>query len=381
MPDTANKASSFLGSIATQPVIPKGRFPNAVQKAMPPLQKRPPDSTSYLWVVGVVLELLSDACGVAGKQLIRYSELKRADGKDTARNARRCGIALNAVCGPLLDLSAYSFAPQSIVAALGTLEIVGNALVAPAVLGEELSAKRGFGIALIAAGSVTAAIFGPKQDANYSLETIQMLLLRKQSMVYACALVGWLGILGSSIAWHRPGDKVRGFSLSALAGSLSGNMFCDKMISELMWSTVVHRKYHIWSHSLPYVVSAGSVFFNVSNAWFLVKSMEECEALYASAIFAGSERITASVSGAMVLSELDNLTTASMHAYWASLTVVIAGVGVVILDGPQSGGQIAPQVHGSASTTVSSSTWQPSTRNLGAPMQVRHHPDVDFCPE
>ena len=73
------------------------------------------------------------------------------------------GLVTNTVVGPLIDVSAYSFAPQSLVAPFGGLDVVWNALLAPFILNERLTRHRAVGSMLVMAGSIGSAIFGNQE--------------------------------------------------------------------------------------------------------------------------------------------------------------------------------------------------------------------------
>ena len=57
----------------------------------------------------------------------------------TPTRAVRLGLVFNTACGPLLEVAAYTFAPQSTLAPFGGLDTVWNALLAPCTLGEKFT--------------------------------------------------------------------------------------------------------------------------------------------------------------------------------------------------------------------------------------------------
>ena len=147
-------------------------------------------ATSTLWLLGIFLEVVATFVGTAGKQLVRYSTILTdrrlaADAAATpidscvisvplvvsdsptadvgtqtpapttasteAMQQRTCsswitptvairvGLCLNTACGPLLEMAAYTFAPQSTLAPFGGLDTVWNAMLAPFTLGETMT--------------------------------------------------------------------------------------------------------------------------------------------------------------------------------------------------------------------------------------------------
>ena len=64
------------------------------------------------------------------------------------------GLVLNTAFGPIVDMAAYAFAPQSLIAPFGGLDVVWNTLSAPYTLGETLTRPRILGCSLIAGGGL-----------------------------------------------------------------------------------------------------------------------------------------------------------------------------------------------------------------------------------
>ena len=89
-----------------------------------------------LWYVGIGLQVISSMCGTAGKTLVRLSTIHEKKHPFFSKLLFRVGLLTNTIIGPLIDVSAYSFAPQSLVAPFGGLDVVWNALLAPFILKE-----------------------------------------------------------------------------------------------------------------------------------------------------------------------------------------------------------------------------------------------------
>ncbi len=130
-------------------------------------------SQSTIWLLGIFLEVLATFVGTIGKQFVRFSTIlidRKVAAADTAEApidldvsslprtkatqtppaktcgswitptiAIRIGLFSNTLCGPLLEMAAYTFAPQSTLAPFGGLDTVWNALLAPFTLGEKFT--------------------------------------------------------------------------------------------------------------------------------------------------------------------------------------------------------------------------------------------------
>jgi hypothetical protein len=63
-----------------------------------------------VWAIGVLLEAFAALAGCVGKQLLRYAALSQNN------SFYLVGIVLCGTIDPIFDLSAYTFAAQSIIA-------------------------------------------------------------------------------------------------------------------------------------------------------------------------------------------------------------------------------------------------------------------------
>ena len=106
---------------------------------------------SSLWYIGVLLDAVATLAGTGGKQLLRYAVVKQN------WVYYPLGLLCTAVIDPAFDLSAYSFAAQSIISPMGGMVVVWNVLIAPLTLGEVLTRSRKAGAALIVVGTVQTA--------------------------------------------------------------------------------------------------------------------------------------------------------------------------------------------------------------------------------
>merc|ERR1719343_2007132 len=283
--------------------------------------------------------------GTTGKQLFRFSELQHRKGTKvslyTAKVTRVAAFVINTVLGPLIDMASYAFAPQSMIAPLGALDIVWNTMTAPCTLGETLTPRTLVGCALIFSGATATSFVGGKHDGTYTVEQIQDYILHWRTFVYLLCLAVWLLfnicvlIPRSASPRGEPwtsGDPWRGLSLGMTAGSLSGNMFCVKAFVEIVQGSIENRSGEYWAHWLPYLLLVCAVFFAVSNLYFLDKAMREYEALFMGAVFEGSVILAASVSGCVVFDELSYMDTWGIVVYWFALATILVGIRTVARD-------------------------------------------------
>mmetsp|Transcript_60899 Transcript_60899/g.117373 ORF Transcript_60899/g.117373 Transcript_60899/m.117373 type:complete len:502 (-) Transcript_60899:223-1728(-) len=292
--------------------------------------------------IGIILGVLASMSGTAGKQCMRLSELQRRKGTPSAicagRIAMACGLAFSAILGPLIDMGSYAFAPQSIIAPLGALDVVWNTLTAPFTLGETLTLRLSLGCCVIVAGALTSSLVGPHDPGDWDLEAMQKILLRPAVGYYLVAFTCWL-VFNIVVLMPRsaappdkpwaPGNHVRGLSLGMTAGSIAGNMFCVKAFVEMCQASIRDGRPDYWTHWFPYGLFAGALMFAFSNLYFLTKAMREYEALFMGAVFEGSLIISACISGVVVFAELEFIALWQIAVYWAAIVGIVIGIWMV----------------------------------------------------
>lgn len=296
------------------------------------------DSLVFL---GVGLGVFASMTGTIGKQLLRAAELfKRRGNKYMFKVSLSLGLALNTAVGPIVDMLSYMFAPQSLIAPLGGLDVVWNTMMAPCTLGENLTLPVIWGATLIAAGAIVTSLFGSHDDKEYDLESMKTVFTRPSVLIYLVLLAAWLAFNILALQPHSAaprgqpwlsGSPIRGLSLGLTAGSISGNMFCVKGFVELLQTSVRDGDAGVWAHWLPYVLLVGAVTFALSNVYFLTKAMREYEVLFMGAVFEGSLIVSASVSGCVVYGDLEALETYRIVIYFMALASIVAGIMTVAI--------------------------------------------------
>jgi uncharacterized membrane protein len=204
---------------------------------LPPLPLPPwsPCETVHynnLWYVGVLLDAVATLAGTGGKQLLRYAVV--------SNNAwyYPLGLVCTAIIDPAFDISAYSFAAQSIISPMGGMVVVWNVLIAPCTLGERLTYSRKLGALLIVVGTVCVGLFGNHNDVDRSVDEYLALFARGEAIAYYLFFAAWSAICCHY--WRHGSPFVSGFYVGALGGSLAGNMFTTKVRATA--SSLVHAR-------------------------------------------------------------------------------------------------------------------------------------------
>ncbi len=93
------------------------------------------------------------------------------------------------IFGSVADLAALIFAPQSLVAPLGSFTLVSNIIYAPLLLGEGIDKLSIGATAVIIVGSVVAVIYAPHKDVPYTTSQIFGLFGDVGYILYTMAII------------------------------------------------------------------------------------------------------------------------------------------------------------------------------------------------
>lgn len=282
-----------------------------------------------MWWFGIFLEVLSTLLGTVGKQLVRFSELVKATRPRQSRLLFMLGLFVNTICGPAIDMAAYSFAPQSLIAPFGGLDVVWNAVCAPFLLNEKLTLRRGAGCVLIVIGTVTAGVFGSHKDEEYTVEYLEDVLINYRVLIYLGIFLVWYLFNVCFLMRRARGNPLRGISLGMTAGTIAGNMFCVKAAVEIIQYCIDNWTTSPMSHWLPYVVFSGALFFSLWNLIYMTRGLQEFEALFMVTVYEGSMIVSGCISGSVVLLDLKDLEEWRIVVYCLSVSFVALGMAVV----------------------------------------------------
>jgi len=279
-----------------------------------------------IFLLGIGFEVLSTITGTAGKQLIRLSEITKRQAPGCSRVIFYVGIAIHMFAGPTLDMAAYSFAPQSLVAPFGGLDVIWNAALAPYILKEKLTRSRIIACTLIFLGTVGSGLFGSHQDEEYTIDSLKEKIFDVRVPIYLAGVLS-LVVFNMLVPMRRPkGDIYRGVAIGTTGGVIAGNMFCVKAAVELIETSIWRNDSEVWTHWLTYVMIAGVLFFASTNVWFMIKGLLEFEALFMVTLFEGCMIVSNCVSASVILLELNGLEDWRIMCYWGSVGLVVSGM-------------------------------------------------------
>lgn len=278
-----------------------------------------------------------------------YEQLNRVD--YSRQTMWRAGLGL-VTAGSILDFIALIFAPQSLIAPLGSLTLVSNTFLAPILLGETIRLRDLLATAAIVAGSILAVVFADHGDAMY--DTIQLFQFFETKQFGLYALVITLAVCGLEAAKRfltqmrlmQPRlytsssySHLHRFTYASLAGIIGAqSVLFAKCAGQLLVNWLSGS--NIFSYIQTYVLILGlvlSIFFQIS---LLNSGLKLFEALYIVPVFQSFWILVSVTGGMIVFEEYRNVFDDPSSGILFPFGVIITIGGVWILS--QRGGPNSP---------------------------------------
>jgi len=282
-------------------------------------------TTNNLWWVGVLLDAVATLAGTAGKQLLRHASVTKK------LRYYPLGLVCTAMIDPAFDISAYSFAAQSIIAPCAGMVVVWNVLLAPITLGEQLTWTRKLGALLICLGTICVGLFGNHSEVDRTVAEYLELFARGASLVYYFLFVLW-----SAVCWHfykRGSPYVSGFFVGAYGGSLAGNMFTTKAVVEMLECLATSEEgvpsgceQNPFLTPWPYLFILISLTLACVSLYLLALGLTKFEALYMITVFEGFMIISGAISGNVVMYEAEGQPLYMLVLYSLAILLILLGL-------------------------------------------------------
>jgi len=280
-------------------------------------------------VLGMLFEAASLACGILGKQLMRLGHLRGLCW------VRVLGLLLQSAVSPFLDALALVCAAQAILVLFGGLDAAGTLLVAPFLLGEQLSRRKVLGAVLVGLGTISAAASGPKgatQDPSFSLDQLQEFYWRPNVGIWAAVFALVAGCCFREVArcGKSGGSKAnKGLACGILVGMFSGNSWFLKTVVRL-----IAREHPLALCPAPlfWLTVAGAAGSALLALCFMVRGTAEFETVFLVPVIDGSRIISGAASGFFVLDEGNHLPPAQMMGYLLGVLAVLLGMQQLYID-------------------------------------------------
>lgn len=274
--------------------------------------------------IGIFLAILAAAIGTTSKQLIAASEHYKRP------LLFHLGAGMNVALGPIVDASAYAFAPQVVVAPFACLDVIFNAMTAPYTLSwqnERITKTHLIGTGCVAFGAIMTSLFANVENKVYDVYELEaQLFFRPTSLIYL--ILEATAIISANLALKKKllSPAFRGISLGVIAGVLMGNVFFMKGLIGLIQTTAQTGDFSAWIRPTPYILTACAAGGAVYGHIVMRKGLGEYKGVFMVTIFEGAHITAACFSGCVVMEELAGYPWWQYVCYWASVCLIICGM-------------------------------------------------------
>jgi len=290
-----------------------------------------------LWFVGVFLDAIATLAGTGGKQLLRYAVVTKNPWYYPL------GLVCTAMIDPAFDISAYGFAAQSIIAPMAGMVVVWNVLIAPCTLGEQLTRSRLRGAMLIVVGTLCVGLFGNHNEHHRTVTEYLELFAHWRALLYYLAFTAFSAVCG--YYWRYGTPFVAGFSCGALGGGLAGNMFTTKAVVEMVKCVATSDEsdpcaaaactFNPFYTVYPYLFVTVSLTLACVSLYLLAVGLRTFEALYMITVFEGFMILSGSISGNLVMYEMEGQPGHLLALYACAIGLILIGL-YVLLNGERA---------------------------------------------
>ncbi|EQC37979.1 hypothetical protein SDRG_04409 [Saprolegnia diclina VS20] len=279
------------------------------------------------WPLGVLLSAIASIIGVLGKILLKLSFQRHS------RAMWAMGMACIVLLNPLFCISAFNFAPQSLLAPMGGLCIVWNTIFSPWILDEPLWGRDIVGAAVVFASCILVSITGSHKthkipvdelashftslafEVYFTVFLVSSLVLRYFARAALTASTG-------STSHKTVSCRV---SLAILAGSLSGQLYCMTALLRLLQNGVKV----LFTTPLAYLVGAGAISFALMGLRLLNLALRLYDALFVIYLYESTLLAAGAISGICFFSDMNDESLVNWVLYSLGVGGIFLGIGII----------------------------------------------------
>lgn len=283
-------------------------------------------------------------CSVQGLNLqkmlhLRNKHLPEKDRQSYYKHSLwRLGLGL-VIFGSLADLAALVFAPQSLIAPLGGLTLVSNAIFAPLLLKERFTRRDTVGTALIVTGATIAVAFASHQDIVYDVFELFDFYTRTPFLVYAVCIFMYMLIVYVAIQrmeleeaidpqspYYKSIRPYHRFAYASISGTIGAqSVLFAKCSVELVVDSFEDRGF-LFNHWQTYLV-IGSMFTTIFlQIRWLNDGLKRFNATYIVPVFTAFWILLSITSGLVFYREYTGMMFQQGCLFALGVVVTISGV-------------------------------------------------------
>jgi hypothetical protein len=247
------------------------------------------------------------------------------------------------ILGSIFDFAALGFAPQSVVAPLGSLTLVANVFFAPLLLNETSTRKDMLATFVIISGSVLSVIFSSHEDPTYQIETLFGLFLKVRFLVYGVVVSVYMGVLfwlikyidhihaHSTVGAYQKLLKYHRFAYASLAGTMGAqSVLFAKCCAELLRLTFTGDGVFLayWETYFVLLGMFGSIYLQIK---WLNSGLRLFTALYIVPVFQSFWILISVIGGIVFYGEYKGVFNDFVSSMCFPLGIGLTIVGVYVL--------------------------------------------------
>mmetsp|Transcript_98602 Transcript_98602/g.299266 ORF Transcript_98602/g.299266 Transcript_98602/m.299266 type:complete len:378 (+) Transcript_98602:2-1135(+) len=287
---------------------------------------------------------------------------------------------MNICLGPVVDASAYAFAPQVIVAPFACLDVIFNAITAPYTLRwqqERVTRAHVHGTALVAVGAIFTSVFAQADNIIYNVyELEEQLFFRPTSLAYLAVELVAIASVNLALRKKLLSPHVRGISLGIIAGVLMGNVFFLKGVIGLIQTSASTGRFDAWLRPTPYILAAAAGGGAIIGHLFMRKGLGEYKGVFMVTIFEGAHISAGCLSGCIVMEEMAGAPWWRYLMYWFSVMLIIAGM--LVINKRSADAQIEGKFH--IAQSFAEVPDEDESHELYPPVRRSTDPELDYLP-
>jgi magnesium transporter len=315
------------------------------------------------WIIGAALTIVGSVVINFGTNVMKFGHLR----------GKRIIWIIGFVCfavGNVLNFVAFSFAAQSLLAALGSVQFVSNVLFASSLLGERITPRTLIGTGVVVLGNIITVLFASHSTTIFDSSALLGLYIEIPFLMYLGAsyyfdaMLQWTYWLVEfafrtqsardklTVGSHSLQVRLMAFCYSAVSASLGAfSVTAAKSVSQLLTATFIHGHNEIFS-PLLYLLLGAWLGLTVFWLWRLNKAIRKFEALLIIPMLQVCWTVFSVCGGGIYFHEFDSFGLVQGAGFVMGISVILSGVWILATtrsqlrdeqdsQGKESGGDIS----------------------------------------
>jgi len=297
---------------------------------------------SYFWILGVLLATTGSIVSNLGVNFQKLAHKKMADlgekGSYTKNKYWIVGLVM-VIIGSFADFAALTFAPQSLVAPLGSMTLVTNSILAPLLIGEKVVKRDLLATAVIIFGSVLAVTFASHTDVVYSTVDLFAFYFHADFLIYIISVLAFIFYLHWKIRKIEVYERIsrtspeyvkhrlfHRFAYPAMSGSIGAqSVLFAKCVCELLVNSVEGNGvlFTYWQSYI--VITCMFVCIGLQIKW-INEGLARFDASYTVPVFTSFWILLSIISGMVFYREWVGMKVAQSVMFVIGVFITLGGV-------------------------------------------------------